>query len=179
LTARPISNVGALLTASSTSVVAPKRKLETHYEVARVPKLAPFGELAFRPLDLAAAKLALAPFIRHRLIAKRVALFNTTSFGRWKLGFDVLRYVFPNAKLEIVAADDHAWEVSNEPALSVQQLPTSELAAALDQMPADGALTLAIGDANVFAGSRNVGHACIRIPTFGDAIMALQELVSR
>jgi hypothetical protein len=167
----------ARVTASANLAPRSGRKLERRYEVVQIPRLPVYGEVAFHPVDLAAAKVALAPWIRIRPYVERLTIFNPGSFGSWRIGVDVLRGAFPNATIDVVATEDYFWETSTAAAPSITAVRACEgdFPSLLERVAQDD-LVLLIGDPAALRGAAHL--KIVRTPTFGDAITALSELVA-
>ena len=178
---RPMSNLSALLTAGASDGAGPT---EVRYELSAPPRVPPFGAITFRPAELAAAKVALAPWIRVRSRVRRVVVCNQVAFGRWPLGLEVLSRVFPNAAIEVLAAADHVMETStaSSPRVSCRAMPSGVegLDPVPDVPPAESVafetLVLLIGGGDV--GRRAAPTGRVACASFGDAIMALDELTA-
>jgi len=153
---RPMSNLSALISASTDG---PTKTVEVRYEIAQRPHVPAFSEIAFRPLALIAAKLALAPWIRLRRRVTHIAVFNAGVFGNLARGREVLSRAFPNAELELFAEE-------------------AVLRATLERRTANDTLVLIIGARASLRDADLLPQSAVISPSFGDAIMALQELVS-
>jgi LmbE family N-acetylglucosaminyl deacetylase len=174
------SNIAALMTASAAAAPQRERKVERMYEVTQPPRRPAISEIAFRPLDLVTTMVALSPWIRNRLAAERVVVLSTTSFGLWSVGAEVLTRAFPNAVIEVFVPEAHLWETSklSSSQIVARRAEVDELRAVAERELARDALVLVVGDRTLLAGLQIAAQRCVFTTAFGDAMVALGELIS-
>jgi LmbE family N-acetylglucosaminyl deacetylase len=163
--ARPMSGLASMMDAFAAPSRGSSRRIERRYAVVQPPRIPAHGEVVFRPIDLTAATVALAPCVRRRAELRRVVVFNAGSFGDFARGAQVLAATFAAATIEVYATPDYFTEIASSRVdrVTAHQAEERDFGRLRAALPVD-CLTIVI-------------DASSAVRSFGDAIMAFSELV--